>query len=112
VSEETKDHAAYLIDDVLIELYFYSEDHLISKNPRYKNSVLEFKNFDYLLGVTQNQGILKVPLMVLFEYKGFLGMGRTRIESSGHYCNREVYEVMNHKEFEEDTRVKADVLLN
>lgn len=34
---------------------------------------------DYLLSVTKNEGNLKVPFMVLFEYKGFLGMAKSRV---------------------------------
>jgi hypothetical protein len=34
---------------------------------------------DYLLRVTENQGTLKVPFIVLFEYKGFLGMAKSKV---------------------------------
>lgn len=64
-----------------LEVYFYSEDNIERKHHRYKQSVREFKNLDYLAEVTQNKGVLKVPFMVLFEFKGFLGMAKTKIPS-------------------------------
>jgi hypothetical protein len=51
-------------------------------------AALEFKNLDYLLSVTRNEGSLKVPFMMLFEYKGFLGMARTRLPENSPIRNR------------------------
>ena len=51
---------------------------------------------DYLLSVTKNEGTLKVPFMMLFEYKGFLGMARTRLPE-GPVRNRECVNQLNVK---------------
>jgi len=70
---------------------------LIEKNQKYKDAVRQFKNFDYLIGVLGNQGIIRVPLMVLFEYKGFLGMAKTRIGESKFYRNEELYDIIDRR---------------
>ena len=54
---------------------------------------------DYLIGQTKNEGILKVPLMMLFEYKGFLGMVKSRIIDANIVKNREVFKLVNIEEF-------------
>ena len=38
--ELTQDYASYIVDDVYLELYLYSEEHLVHKHPRYKQAVL------------------------------------------------------------------------
>jgi hypothetical protein len=43
---------------------------------------------DYLLTTTQNEGILKVPFIVLFEYKGFLGMAKSKVSDNFAYKNK------------------------
>jgi hypothetical protein len=50
--------------------------------------VTEFKNFQYLIGATKNEGILKVPFMTLFEYKGFLGMAKSKIGDARDFKNK------------------------
>ena len=88
-SHETgKDFISYLLDDIYIEVYLVSQQQQNTKNPRYKNAVLEFKNYDYLLSATKNQGPLKVPLMTIFEFKGFLGMAKSKIGESKGFKNR------------------------
>lgn len=77
-TEVTKDFASFTLDDVYIELYFFNEE-IEDKHPRFQQASLEFKNLDYLLSVTKNEGTIKVPFMMLFEYKGFLGMAKTRL---------------------------------
>lgn len=67
----------------------------------------EFKNMDYLLRVTENQGILKVPFIVLFEYKGFLGMAKSKVGLDFAPKNRECYSQLNIKEFENISRINA-----
>jgi hypothetical protein len=59
--------------------------------------VLQFKNFDYLLGSLRNEGILKVPFMILFEYKGFLGMAKSRVGDSIKLRNKELYDIIDRK---------------
>jgi len=34
------------------------------------------------MSITKNKGCLRVPLVVLFEYKGFVGVGKTKINKS------------------------------
>ena len=48
---------------------------------------------------------------MLFEYKGFLGMARTRLPDSAPR-NRECVNQLNTREFEESTRISVDTLLN
>lgn len=86
--EFTKEYASYILDDIYVEVYFQVDDNPSAKNPRYKTSVTEFKNFEYLIGATKNEGILKVPFMVLFEYKGFLGMAKSRLGEGRGFKNR------------------------
>ena len=74
----TKDYGSFMLDDIYLELYFFHEG-IEDKHPRFQQASLEFKNLDYILSVTKNQGTLKVPFMMLFEYKGFLGMAKTRL---------------------------------
>jgi len=83
------------LDDVYIELYFFNEE-IEDKHPKFQQAAVEFKNLDYLLSVTRNEGSLKVPFMILFEYKGFLGMARTRLPDS-QARNRECYNSINVK---------------
>jgi hypothetical protein len=47
-----------------------------------------FKNFDYILSFTKNEGILKVPFFTLFEYKGFIGFARTQFNDNLPLKNR------------------------
>lgn len=68
-----------MLEDVYLEVYYHTQDTQDRKHPRYQLATLEFKNMDYLLSVTKNEGNLKVPFMVLFEYKGFLGMAKSRV---------------------------------
>lgn len=78
------------------------------KHPRYELACLEFKNLNYLLTVTKNEDTLKVPFMVLFEYKGFLGMAKSRIgDSNTPPRNRDYYSQINIREFEETARISA-----
>ncbi len=42
----------------------------------------EFKNYDYLLEVTRNDGALLIPLQVHFQYRGFPGIAKTTRPSS------------------------------
>jgi hypothetical protein len=106
-----KEFAGFVLDDVYIELYFFHEG-IPEKHPRFKQASLEFKNLDYLLSVTKNEGILKVPFMMLFEYKGFLGMARTRVPEDSPLRNRECLNQINVKDFEENSRISAETLLN
>lgn len=95
--EFSREFASYVLDDIYVEIYFVSEDNPNIKNPRYKNAVNEFKNFEYLLGATKNEGILKVPFMTLFEYKGFLGMAKSKIGDGRGFKNKEFYEIINRR---------------
>ena len=97
--EIQEDYASFVLDDVYLEVYFFHEG-IEDKHPRFMQAALEFKNLDYLLSVTRNEGSLKVPFMMLFEYKGFLGMARTRLPSDSPIRNRECYNQLNIKEFE------------
>jgi hypothetical protein len=49
------------------------------------------------MGALRNEGILKVPLMVLFEYKGFVGMAKTRIGDNTVFRNKELYQAIDQK---------------
>lgn len=63
---------------------------------------------DYLLSVTKNEDNLKVPFMVLFEYKGFLGMAKSRIgEPNAPPKNKEYYAHVSIRDFEENSRISA-----
>ena len=66
---------------------------------------------DYLLSCTKNVGPLKVPFMVLFEYKGFVGVAKSRVPD-GPSRNRELFDLMDRKDFEEHSRINAEVLLD
>lgn len=48
---------------------------------------------------------------MLFEYKGFLGMAKTRLPDSAPR-NRECVNSINVKEFEDSSRISIDTLLN
>lgn len=61
---------------------------------------------DYLLSSIPNNQFLKVPLMVLFEFKGFVGLARSRLPD-GSYRNRELYDLLDKREFEENARINA-----
>lgn len=98
-TESNKDSASYVIDDISIEVYFFNEDNLSNKHHRYRSAVQEFKNFEYLINTTKNEGILKVPLMTMFEYKGFVGMAKSNLGESRAYKNKEFYDIINRKEF-------------
>ena len=64
------------------------------------------KNYDYLLEATKNEGYLLVPLMVVFEYKGFTGSLKTRINSTQSlFENQFLYSHLDLDEFVEDSRV-------
>lgn len=93
-------------------MYFFSEEHLEEKHSRYRNAALEFKNLNYLLHSTKNEGPLKVPFMMMFEYKGFLGMARTKLPDSGKFKNRELFESFDQRDLEENSRISSEVLLN
>lgn len=95
--EFSREFASYVLDDIYVEIYFVSEDNPNIKNHRYKTSVNEFKNFEYLLGATKNEGILKVPFMTLFEYKGFLGMAKSKIGDGRGFKNKEFFEIINRR---------------
>lgn len=43
--------------------------------------------------------------MTMFEYKGFLGMAKTKFGENLPFKNREFYDLINRKEFEEITRI-------
>lgn len=98
-NEFAKEFASYLVDDIYIEIYLQVEDNPSIKNQRYKSAVTEFKNFEYLLGATKNEGILKVPFMTLFEYRGFLGMAKSKVGDGRGFKNKEFYELINRREF-------------
>ena len=110
--QQNSEFASYLLDDVYIEIYFLNKETLDHKHPRYELAKAEFKNMDYLLSVTENQGILKVPFIVLFEYKGFLGMAKSKVGLDFTPKNRECYSQLNIKEFENISRINAEILLN
>lgn len=93
-TEINKEFGSFVLDDVYIELYFFHEG-IEDKHPRFQAASLEFKNMDYLLSITKNEGSLKVPFMMLFEYKGFLGMAKTRLPEDSPSRNRECYNQMN-----------------
>lgn len=94
--EMTKDFAVFVLDDMIIELYFYTEENYEQKHERYQQADLEFKNFEYLLSTTKNEGNLKVPFMMLFEYKGFRGMAKSRVaDNNAPFKNREFYGQLN-----------------
>ena len=40
-----------------------------------------FRNNSYLFEITQNQGILRVPIMTIVEYKGFVALVNTEVTS-------------------------------
>jgi hypothetical protein len=64
------------------------------------------KNYDYLLEATKNEGYLLVPLMVVFEYKGFTGIVKTKINSSSSLSeNQFLYSHLDLEEFVEDSRI-------
>lgn len=75
----SQDCVLFEIDDVWLEIYLYSERQLEVEHPRQQQATREFKNYDYMLECTKNKGPLLVPLMALFEYKGFCGMGKTLV---------------------------------
>ena len=100
-----------MLDDIYLEVYLHSEETSVRKHPRYRLAALEFRNLDYLLTATKNEGNLKVPFMMLFEYKGFTGMAKSRI-ADGPPKNREFYSQLNIREFEESSRISAESLLN
>lgn len=51
--------------------------------------------------------------MVLFEYKGFLGMAKSRVaDPNAPPKNREFYGQLNIREFEDTARINAETLLN
>jgi ribosome-associated toxin RatA of RatAB toxin-antitoxin module len=112
VYESSKDYASYLIDDIQIDVYFASENNNSLRHPKYQSAVQEFKNFEYLINATKNEGILKVPFMTLFDYKGFVGMAKSKVGSNRTLKNKEFYDIINRKEFEEITRISAETLLN
>jgi len=88
-----------MLEDLEVEIYFLSEEHLVEKNRQYRRRAGEFKNYDYLLGATRNEGMLIVPLMAMFEFKGFMSMAKNRIRSTRQYCNKMVYEMMDRHSF-------------
>ena len=53
----------------------------------------EFYNYNLILGVTNNQGIVKVPLCCYFEYRGILVLCKANIPSN--YREVEVYDYKN-----------------
>ena len=75
--EWSREYAGYVVDDLEIEVYFYNEEQLDKKHARERYAAKEFKNYDYFLESMQNEGILLVPFMAMFEYKGFTGMAKT-----------------------------------
>ena len=52
------------------------------------------------MGTMKNIGKLKVPLMILFEYKGFQGMAKMRVSESNNYDNKEALKFINIAEFQ------------
>lgn len=107
-----KDYASYSLEDIYLQLYFYSEDNIEHKHDRYKEAVREFKNLDYLVEVTQNNGLLKVPFMVLFQFKGFLGMAKSKIASDGIARNKQYLNLVDRNHFKSDARINPEVLLD
>jgi len=53
-----------------------------------------------------------VPFMAMFDFKGFVGIARSKINSDGLYKNKEYVEMMNRGEFEEEARINPDILLD
>lgn len=52
----------------------------------------EFKNFNYILGLTENKGKIRVPLATFIEYKGLTVYAKVAIPSGQSYQKMDVLE--------------------
>jgi len=48
----------------------------------------------------------------MFEYKGILGSVKTRGADSVPFRNRELYQILDHPLFQEETKISTEVFLN
>lgn len=50
----------------------------------------EFKNYDYILRLTQNKGKIRVPLCMMTHYKGFTVFAKVLIPTAENYENMDL----------------------
>jgi hypothetical protein len=60
----------------------YIEKGTILSNAAEKMASHEFKNYEYILRLTQNKGKIRVPLSMLTNYKGFTVFAKVLVPSS------------------------------
>ena len=81
---ETSESLQYELEGVSLEFFLHElkevtsyekKGSIISKQSS-KRALQEFKNYDYVLQITNNKGRIRVPLAMTVEYKGFLCLAK------------------------------------
>ena len=107
---ESKHCSVHQIDEVEVSLYFWSEENESTPSPELASAWLRFRNADYLLSCTGNTERIRVPLMAVVQHKGVVAFASLVTGKGG--SNHELKELNELQDFEEESRVSGDVLLD
>jgi hypothetical protein len=95
-SDEKENLYTFLVENLIVKLHFFSQQESINDtedninedapvlydNGSYEEIKREFYNYNLILGVTGNEGRIKVPLCCYIEYRGVLAVVKADIPSS------------------------------
>lgn len=77
-------HIEFYINE-LHEVSTFQDRGTVISNSRIKEAQQILKNSNYILQLTRNRGRIRVPLMMITEYKGFTGLAKAEIPTTENY---------------------------